>query len=71
MKLSKKEQIDKLHPFGNQADNVNTSSFNLFINKSDDLERLDDFMNSYYFKDGILVAYTIHGFVNDDYFIIK
>jgi hypothetical protein len=68
--MDKKEQIDKLHPFGNNTDNVNTSTFNSFINKSDNLERLDDFMNSYYFKDGILVAYTIHGCFNDDYFII-
>lgn len=69
--MDKEEQIDKLHPFGNQADSVNISTFNLFINSNDNLEVYRKFMDSYYFKNGILVAYTIHGFFSDEYFIVK
>ena len=54
--------------FGDPKDEVPTREFNKYLNQNE-LERYTWCMDTYYFKDGLLVAYSIHGFAHDDYFI--
>ena len=45
------------------------SMFFRIISDIEDVEKYNHFMNTYWFKDGEIIAYSQHGFVHDDYFM--
>lgn len=69
MNTIQENQISKIG-FGNSNHEVREETFWNHI-KENNYKRYDRFMDSYWFQDNELKAYTIHGFMYDSCYIVR